>query len=92
MKLETGAEIMVPAFIEQGQFVKVDTRNANTLNGSKNDSRHSLEIDKTSIWLPMATARDFGKAKRGTIQSLLPLGAHGVHLRLYRSVQLRWPQ
>ncbi|MGI9453956.1 MAG: elongation factor P [Pirellulales bacterium] len=28
VKLETGAEIMVPAFIEQGQFVKVDTRNA----------------------------------------------------------------
>jgi elongation factor P len=26
VKLETGAEIMVPAFIEQGEIVKVDTR------------------------------------------------------------------
>jgi elongation factor P len=26
VKLETGAEILVPAFIEQGEIVKVDTR------------------------------------------------------------------
>jgi elongation factor P len=26
VKLETGAEILVPAFIEQGETVKVDTR------------------------------------------------------------------
>jgi elongation factor P len=26
-KLETGAEIMVPLFVEQGEKIKVDTRN-----------------------------------------------------------------
>ena len=31
VKLETGAEINVPAFIEQGELVKVDTRNAEYL-------------------------------------------------------------
>jgi elongation factor P len=31
VKLETGAEVMVPAFIEQGQLVKIDTRNSEYL-------------------------------------------------------------
>ena len=31
VKLETGADVIVPAFIEQGDFVKIDTRTADYL-------------------------------------------------------------
>jgi elongation factor P len=31
VKLETGAEVIVPAFIEQGDLVKIDTRTADYL-------------------------------------------------------------
>jgi elongation factor P len=31
VKLETGAEVMVPAFIEQGELVKIDTRTSEYL-------------------------------------------------------------
>ena len=48
VKVETGAEIMCPAFVEQGEYIKIDTRSGSTWSGQRGrneaNSKHEIRI------------------------------------------------